>query len=406
MSIDKRLKKLFEDSLLQDIEKEDLTLFDVPENLKSSTKDKPDYVAQRIHCANFSDYELGFKQVHQELRLGKRSLKRLSTSQSLQSGSYYITSGVMIFLENIEELVAKKKRKKSDARTRCIYENGTESDIYLDTLRKSITTDGYVVTESADTINDFFESKFDITPDDVQDGWIYILSSLSQNTQIKEQKNLYKIGFSTKAVKDRIANAQNEPTYLMDKVKIEKSWRTYNMNTQRFENLIHHFFSEVQFNFIIKDKDGSKFKAREWYTAPLNIIEAVINRIIDKSIVNYRYNASLESLELVENRKEDKHHISGMEVIKLNIKKTVFDEITTGTKKNECIELRQSTLNKYTWVSNEDGKRYIKKTDALKISARKNSILYSALIEVVDITYDANKKTVKYHLGRVLYVSN
>ena len=48
MSNDKELKKLFEDPLLQNIEKEDLSLFEVPENLKKSTKDSPDYVAQRV----------------------------------------------------------------------------------------------------------------------------------------------------------------------------------------------------------------------------------------------------------------------------------------------------------------------------------------------------------------------
>ena len=112
MSNDKELKKLFEDPLLQNIEKEDLSLFEVPENLKKSTKDSPDYVAQRVPCANFSDYEPGFRQVQQELKSGKRSIQQLKTSQSFKSGSYYITSGVMLYLEHIDELVEKKKRKK------------------------------------------------------------------------------------------------------------------------------------------------------------------------------------------------------------------------------------------------------------------------------------------------------
>lgn len=174
MDIKKKLEKLFEDPLLQDIEKEDLSLFDVPENLKKSTKDQPDYVAQRVPCANFSDYEPAFKQVQRELKLGKRSLKQLATTQSLKAGSYYITSGVMLYLEHINELVEKKRRKKKDARTRCIFENGTESDMYLDTLRKSITTDGYIITESTDTNASFLETKYNVTTDDVQDGWIYI----------------------------------------------------------------------------------------------------------------------------------------------------------------------------------------------------------------------------------------
>lgn len=407
MSNDKELKKLFEDPLLQNIEKEDLSLFEVPENLKKSTKDSPDYVAQRVLCVNFSDYEPAFKQVQQELKSGKRNIQQLTSSQSLQSGSYYITSGVMLYLEHIDELVEKKKRKKKDARTRCIFENGTESDMYLDTLRKSITTDGYVITESSDTNATFLESKYNVTSDDVEDGWIYVLSSLSENPEIKDQKNLFKIGFSINPVEKRIANAQSDPTYLMDKVKIEASWKTYNMNTQKFENLIHQFFSAVQFNFIVKDKEGKKFKTLEWYIVPISIIETVINRFIDKSIVNYRYNPSLESLELIDHKKEEeevkkKFDTSGMKILSLIIKKVWFDEIIAGRKKIEYRELKQTTLSRYTWVSNEDGKRYLKKFDAIRLNVGYNKNRESALVEVVDTTFDADGQIVEYHLGKVL----
>lgn len=407
MSNDKELKKLFEDPLLQNIEKEDLSLFEVPENLKKSTKDSPDYVAQRVPCANFSDYEPGFRQVQQELKSGKRSIQQLKTSQSFKSSSYYITSGVMLYLEHIDELVEKKKRKKKDARTRCIFENGTESDMYLDTLRKSITTDGYVITESSDTNATFLESKYNVTSDDVEDGWIYVLSSLSENPEIKDQKNLFKIGFSINPVEKRIANAQSDPTYLMDKVKIEASWKTYNMNTQKFENLIHQFFSAVQFNFIVKDKEGKKFKTLEWYIVPISIIETVINRFIDKSIVNYRYNPSLESLELIDHKKEEeevkkKFDTSGMKILSLIIKKVWFDEIIAGRKKIEYRELKQTTLSRYTWVSNEDGKRYLKKFDAIRLNVGYNKNRESALVEVVDTTFDADGQIVEYHLGKVL----
>ena len=407
MSNDKELKKLFEDPLLQNIEKEDLSLFEVPENLKKSTKDSPDYVAQRVLCVNFSDYEPAFKQVQQELKSGKRSIQQLTSSQSLQSGSYYIISGVMLYLEHIDELVEKKKRKKRDARTRCIFENGTESDMYLDTLRKSITTDGYVITESSDTNATFLESKYNVTSDDVEDGWIYVLSSLSENPEIKDQKNLFKIGFSINPVEKRIANAQSDPTYLMDKVKIEASWKTYNMNTQKFENLIHQFFSAVQFNFIVKDKEGKKFKTLEWYIVPISIIETVINRFIDKSIVNYRYNPSLESLELIDHKKEEeevkkKFDTSGMKILSLIIKKVWFDEIIAGRKKIEYRELKQTTLSRYTWVSNEDGKRYLKKFDAIRLNVGYNKNRESALVEVADTTFDADGQIVEYHLGKVL----
>lgn len=314
---------------------------------------------------------------------------QLKNTQSLQADSYYITSGVLLYLEHIDELVQKEKRRKRDARTRCIFENGTVSDIYLYTLRKSITTDGYLITESTDTNESFLESKYNVTPDDVHDGWIYVLSSLSENPEIINQKNLYKIGFSTSPVEKRIANAQTDATYLMDKVKVEASWKTYNMNTQKFENLIHQFFRAVQFNFIVKDKDGNKFKTLEWYIVPFSIIETVINRFKDKSIVNYRYNPSLESLEFVDKKKTEgksDFDTSGMKILSLIIKKVWFVEIMEGRKKIEYRQLKQSTLGRYTWVSNEDGKRYLKKYDAIRLYVGYKKNRESALVEVVDTT--------------------
>ena len=408
MSLEKELEKLFDDPLLKNVEDEDLSLFVIPEYLNKITKDKPDYVAQRVPCLNFSDYEEGFKRVHRELNLGKRSLCQLKKDQSLQAGSYYITSGVLLFIEHIDELQTKVKRKKKDARTRSIYENGTESSIYLDSLRKSITTDGYVVTESTDIIEEDFQQKFGITNADIQDGWVYVLSSLSEKVEIKEQKDLYKIGYSTIPIPQRIANAQNDPTYLMDKVKIVASWKTFNMNTQKFEDLIHKFFKGVQFNVRVKDKNGKIFIAREWYIAPLGIIETVIKKIIDGSIVNYRYNPSLKGLEKIEKTKEDlspNYDTKGMNILNLIIKKVLFDDIIEGRKKTEYRQIKQTTLNRHTWISNDDGKRYLKKYDAILFYVGNKKDRYSALIEVTDTTYDNEKRIVEYHLGKILEIS-
>jgi hypothetical protein len=135
MPIDKELEELFNDPILDDIGKEDLSLFEVPENLKTTEKDKPDYVARRVPCVNFSDYEAGFKKVHIELKTGKRSLLKFK-KQALQQGNYYISGGILVYLDQISEL-RKEKNGTLNGRTRCIFENGTESDILLDTLRKS-----------------------------------------------------------------------------------------------------------------------------------------------------------------------------------------------------------------------------------------------------------------------------
>lgn len=405
MAKNKELEALFNDPLLENIEKEDLTIFDVPENLKKSNKSQPDYVAKRVRCDNFEDYETGFKEVHEDLNSGKRQLVRLTKKQTLQVGSYYIISGMLMFIVHIDELQTKLRRKKKDARTRCVFENGTETDAYLDSLRKAITSDGYVVTESNDANEAYFTQSFEVNEKDIQDGWIYVLKSKSEKPEIKNQKNLYKVGFSTVPVERRIVNARNEPTYLMDNVEIVAVWKTFNMNTHVFENLIHSFLKAVQFKVRVKDENGDIYIAREWYVVPLGIMASVIEKIIDGSIIHYRYNPSLECLEKIEDHEETvakRYDTTGMKILTLIIKQVWFDEIIAGRKTIEYRDLKQSTLNRYTWKSNEDGKRYLKVYDAIRFYVGYNKDRKSALVRIIDIKYDKNKRMIEYYLGEIL----
>ena len=89
-----------------------------------------------------------------------------------------------------------------------------------------------------------------------------------------------------------------------------------------------------------------------------------------------------------------------MKVLTLNIKKIYFDEIMSGTKKIEYRELKQTTLNKYTYLDETDGKRYLRRYDALRLFVGSNKDGESALVQVTDITY--NKGIVEYHLGLIL----
>ncbi len=334
-------------------------------------------------------------------------IKKLTKTQALHAGGYYITGGMLLLLEHIDELFVKEKRKKKDARTRCIFENGTESDIFLDTLRRSITSDGYIVTELQEADSGDLFSEQTIDPKDIHDGWIYVLKSLSEEPDIKNQDHLYKIGFTTTPIEQRIANAKNEPTYLMENVECIASWKTFNMHTQTFENLIHQVFSAVKFHTTVNDNEGKKHHPREWYVVPLGIIETVVNRIIDRSILNYRYNHELQSLELIEGKSDDaapksKYDTKGMKVLTLIIKKVFFDLIMEGEKTIEYRELRPSTLNRYTWQSNEDGKRYLKEFDAIRFYVGYNKNRKSALVELVKTTYNVEEHEVEYHLGKIL----
>ena len=155
-------------------------------------------------------------------------MKRISKTDSLAEGRYYLVDGQMVLLQKILE---KKKGKNGlpDGRTRCIYENGTESDIYLQTLRKYVVANGYAVTETEHETNDKYFEPADVKPGDQVTGYIYVLRSKSENPEVKGIKNLYKIGFSTNRVEERVANAEHEPTCLMAPVEIVSTYKIVNI---------------------------------------------------------------------------------------------------------------------------------------------------------------------------------
>lgn len=399
MDIDKELKSLLDDPLLN-VSKEEESLFDIPQDMrKIIAKKKADYVAQHKLCENFEDYKPLFEKVHQDLKEGKRSLVKINKTATLTAGRYYFVSGQMLLLEWIGEL----KRSSNflpDARTRCIYENGTESDILLQTLRKNVVGDGYAISDLQENIDTQFFNSSDITTEDKVTGYIYVLSSLSDDPAIKKEKNLYKIGFTTNNVELRIANAENEPTYLMAPVKIVATYKVVNLNSQKFEDLIHQLLMPVQFQVLVYDENGIEHQPQEWFIVPLPVVDVIIKKIMDGTIVGYTYNSQMECLEKRIVKAKSTFDTSGMKVLTLNIKKVYFDEIMSGTKKIEYRELKQTTLNRYTYIDETDGKRYLRRYDALRLFVGYHKDRESALVQVTDITY--NEGLVEYHLGMVL----
>ena len=399
MDIDKELEALFDDPLLK-MSKEEESLFDIPQDMRRViAKKKADYVAQHKLCENFEDYKPLFAKVHQELKEGRRSLVKITKTATLTAGRFYFVSGQMLLLEQIGEM-KKSSNSLPDARTRCIYENGTESDILLQTLRKNVVGDGYAISELQEEMDAQFFNNSDITTEDKVTGYIYVLSSLSDNPLVKKEKNLYKIGFTTNSVEQRIANAEKDPTYLMAPVKIVATYKVVNMNSQMFEDLVHQLLMPVQFQVTVFDEQGKEHQPQEWFVVPLPVVDVIIKKIMDGTIVGYTYNPQQECLEKRVVKNKSTFDTTGMKVLTLNIKKVYFDEIMSGKKKIEYRELKQTTLNKYTYLDESDGKRYLRRYDALRLFVGYHKDRESALVQVTDTTYDNG--IVEYHLGLIL----
>ncbi|NBY10545.1 MAG: GIY-YIG nuclease family protein, partial [Sphingobacteriia bacterium] len=273
------------------------SLFEFKYTPREIARAEADFVARRKPCKNFKDYEELFKSVQADLSSGKRKLVKFHESQ-LNQGNFFVHNGVVLFLEKVIDLEV-DKFGKPDGRTKIIFENGTESSMKLRSLGKNLFLNGKGITQSSDNeVEEFIEIFSSITDEDNEAGYIYVLSSKSTDPKIKDIKNLFKIGYSTTPVESRIKNAEKEPTYLMAPVHIEAEYKTFNMNTQKFEQLLHNFFGASCLNIDIWDEKLRRKMPQEWFVVPLNIIDQAIEMIITEEIIHFKYDRDLEVIIL------------------------------------------------------------------------------------------------------------
>lgn len=278
----------------------DLSIFKYKHIPNPEEKAETDFVAQRrpMKEKDFAQYETMFQKVHLEIKEGKRKIKSFySIEKNLQAGNFYILDGVMLYLKSAklkEKLRGKKtgKRVQVDGRTMTIFENGTYSNMLYRSLGKQIQKSGKIITNIYESKNDdFFVDSNLINEKDIQTGWIYVLKSKSVKPEIASIKDLYKIGFSTISVDERIKNAKNEATYLFEDVTKVASYACYNRNADKLEQLLHRFFASACLNIDLFTEKGQRLTPREWFVVPIEVIEEAILLILREEIIHYKYDS-------------------------------------------------------------------------------------------------------------------
>lgn len=258
------------------------TLKNVPKEIA-----KTDFVARRKHCSNFEEYEAIFKKCQNELKYGIRTLEKFNEKQ-IEEGQIFVLNGILLYVDKLYDIkrIERGYENKFDGRTHLIFENGTESNMRFRSLCKRLFETGKHVSN---TIEEKMKKLNNIQDEDKPTGYIYVLQSRSKDNRIKEIRNLYKIGYCETTVAERIKNAACEPTYLMAPVKVVAEFKTYNMNTQKFENLLHRFLGHCQISIDVYDNNGTRHIPREWFQVPYEIIEQTVKLIVTGEVVNYRY---------------------------------------------------------------------------------------------------------------------
>ncbi len=285
----------------------DLDIFKFKHTPRPEDRADADFVAQRkpMKEKDFEKYEKMFLQVHKEIKEGKRKIKPFTNiEKNLRVGDFYLMNGIMLYLESanlkkeeIEHITS--KRTRIEGRTRTIFENGTYSNMLYTSLGRGLQGNGKIITNTYEKIeHDLFVNSGLVQEEDAQSGWIYVLKSKSTNTQISSIKDLYKIGFASDSVDDRIKNARYEATYLFADVQKVATYKVYNRNADKLESLLHKFFANACLDIDLFNEKGQRLNPREWFIVPLREIEKAINLILNEQIINYKYDRSIEEITI------------------------------------------------------------------------------------------------------------
>jgi Meiotically up-regulated gene 113 len=256
-------------------------------------------IANRTPCNDFSKFKPLFDEVAEDIARGKRTTLQIRKDAGflkarIKEDEFFILNGQTVYIAEVGETI-KAPNGDTDARLRVIYSNGTESNLLLRSLQRALYKDESSRIISEPPAGPLFSGESEDS--DVETGTIYVLRSESDHPQISENREFsHKIGVTGGDVKKRIGNPKVSSTYLMADVEIVATYELSNINPVKLENLIHRFFKPAQLNIKIKDRLGNPIDPREWFLVPLFVIDQMIEKIKDGSIVNCTYDVSKQEI--------------------------------------------------------------------------------------------------------------
>ena len=254
---------------------------------------RPDMVSEREPCHDFDKFKPLFDKAAAELASGVRKSMLFANEQEIEAGGFFILNGVMVYVAEVRD--PHIRNGKRNARLRLIFDNGTEGQNLLRSLATQLYKDPNGRRISDPNAGPLFgaERAVEVQPVQAQDrvtGLIYVVKSLSTLPEIARlDGSLFKIGFTTGTLETRLRGVEDDPTFLMARVKPVMTYQAINLNANAFERLVHHFFGEARLDIEVKDRFGKAVKPREWFLLPLSIIEQAVPLIVDGSILRYRY---------------------------------------------------------------------------------------------------------------------
>lgn len=256
------------------------------------TQTMPDTVARRVPAKDFENFRQLFIDCHADLRSGRRKLVSFKNPLEIKPERFFVQGGVLLYVAEVGQLT-RNEIKKANARTRCIFENGTESRLLLQSLASNLYKGGKRITVPDDETL----TEMGLQPE-TPEASVYVLRSLSDDPQVTELPGLYKIGATSSTVAERTVRAASDTTFLGAPVEIVQEYVVPRGVERKIEGILHRLFASARIDAWF-DRDGvTVAEAREWFAVPFKTIDEAVRLIENEAIVNYTYDPAGGELRL------------------------------------------------------------------------------------------------------------
>jgi len=261
----------------------------------SAEKRAAEQVARRQPCADFETFKPLFQKLQEELDNGDRETRAFELKAEIRPGSFFIVGGQKAYVAEMGEMML-TDQGRTDARLRVVFDNGTESNMLMRSLQRALNADeaGRRITESS--AGPLFGSQ--ASDDDQASGTIYVLRSKSEHPVVAANREVvHKIGVTNMSVKQRVAGARLQPTFLMADVEVVATYELFNINRNKLEALLHRVFEAARLDIEIMDRFGHPSVPREWFLVPLEAVNEAVERLKDGSLTKFVYDPEIAALK-------------------------------------------------------------------------------------------------------------
>lgn len=263
----------------------------------SAERHQPEHRAEFFPCQDFDQFEAKFSKIQVALEAGERKTRIIEKWAVIEpvAGDVFIRNGLLC-------LVVERMRKSSgglsqEDRLRIVLSNGTESDPMVASFRKALNDDKTarsVQKVGLGTLDPAWEAdQLAVT------GTIYVVRSMSNDPNIRPHRDiLHKIGVTSQDVKRRVADAKNDPTFLLAPVEIVATYQLENLPREKVEGILHRFFEAARpAELFVLDRFGKKVHPKEWFFVLPEHVSQAVELIQLQKLHLYQYNPQKQAIE-------------------------------------------------------------------------------------------------------------